>query len=129
MSRDPFAPAGYERMQSNNISTLEILTWSGRNQIAKLVNMAIEQIVSAIDAEIRRLQEAKQLLSGSAGDAVVTKGEGGRPKGTENANHVSAFTPKRTISAEGRAKIAEAQRKRHATRKRAAKKSANGESA
>jgi hypothetical protein len=71
--------------------------------------MSAIDLLSSIDAEISRLQQARALLAGSGT---------GRPK-------KSAARPgrkkKRTMSVEARAKIAEAQRKRWAKQKKAAK--------
>lgn len=73
--------------------------------------METSAILTAIDAEIQRLQHARSLLSG---DTVARRGPG-RPK-------VSSTAPKRRqISAEGRAKIAAAQKARWAKAKKAAK--------
>jgi hypothetical protein len=85
----------------------------------------MDQILSSIDAEIAKLEEAKRLLSGSP-DLVPSVVRRGRPMGATKAAPVKA---KRVMSAEGRARIAEAQRKRHAARKRAAKKAAAAEAA
>lgn len=72
--------------------------------------MSVDKIISEIDAEIARIQKARELLVGleaSKGKATkkATKGRRGG---------------KRTLSAEAREKIAEAQRKRWAKQKRAA---------
>jgi hypothetical protein len=66
--------------------------------------MQINEIIAAIDSEIIRLQQAKALLSGftTSGNATST------PK-------------KRQLSAEARAKIAAAQKKRWAKAKKASK--------
>jgi len=89
----------------------------------------MDQILSSIDAEIAKLEEAKRLLSGSP-DLVPSVVRRGRPKGSTKAAPVAApVKAKRVMSAEGRARIAEAQRKRHAARKRAAKKAAAAEAA
>lgn len=79
--------------------------------------MSIEKIVSEIDAEIGRLEEAKRLLSGdSAG-----KRKPGRPR---KGVVVSAPVKKRrTLSAAARAKIATAQKARWAKAKKASVKS------
>jgi hypothetical protein len=71
-----------------------------------------KEIVATIDAEIARLQKARAVL----GETVIDKPEG-RPPGS-----AKAALRKRVISAAGRAKIAEAQRKRWAKSKQAAKK-------
>jgi hypothetical protein len=72
--------------------------------------VSIKSILAEIDIEIARLQEVKKLLSSA--DAKSSK------KSTTAAKKRS----KRTLSPEARARIAEAQRKRWAAVKRAAKK-------
>jgi len=62
--------------------------------------MNTSDLIAAIDAEISRLQQARKLLSGSTG------ARGG----------------KRVMSAEARARISAAQKKRWAQQKRAAKR-------
>jgi hypothetical protein len=70
--------------------------------------MNIEEIVDAIDAEIRRLQQARALLCGMA---TAPRAEGGSSVGNG----------KRVMSAEGRARVAAAQRARWAKVKRVGK--------
>jgi hypothetical protein len=68
----------------------------------------IEDILSEIDAEIARLQQAKALLgnTGSA-SAVVTKRKPGRPPlAKTTATSAPKKTGKRTMSPEGRARLA-----------------------
>jgi len=88
-------------------------------------------ILEQIDAEISKLQQVRALLAGVpiksgkielVGDTVQTVKKGrGRPKGSKNASTVSAATgPKRTMSAEGKARIAAAQKKRWAAVRKAA---------
>jgi len=72
--------------------------------------MNTQDIVSTIDAEIARLQSARSLLAGTAS----TKHRG-RPRTSESAG----APQKRTMSAAGRERIAEAQRKRWAKQKAA----------
>jgi len=75
-------------------------------------------IIEAIDAEISRLQQAKVILSGTA-----TNREPGLPKATNVVSKpVSAKQAKRVMSAEGRAKIAAAQKARWAKVKKSADK-------
>jgi hypothetical protein len=83
-------------------------------------------IIEAIDAEIEHLQQARAILTGTADAPSTGKTSGrGRPKGSKNAMKAAPVTTaKRTMSAEGRARIADAQKKRHAAKKRAAKKAA-----
>jgi hypothetical protein len=90
--------------------------------------MNISDIVVAIDTEIAQLQKVKTLLS----DASTTaKRKPGRPIRVTSPNKATSFNPvefagkpekRRTMSAEGRAKIGAAQRARWAKFKRAAKR-------
>jgi hypothetical protein len=74
--------------------------------------MHTADIIAELDAEISRLQQAKALLSGP-----TTKRAPGRP-----ALAVASATPKkRHMSAEGRAKIAAAQKARWAKARKASK--------
>jgi len=77
--------------------------------------MPTDELLSYIDAEIARLQKVKSLLSGT----TITKATRG-----PNKAHV-VQTPikikKRTISAEGRLRIAAAQKARWARAKKAKK--------
>jgi hypothetical protein len=66
--------------------------------------METNQIIAELDIEIARLREVRALLSGSA-DGIKSK----------------APTKRRTLSAEARKRIAEAQKKRWAKAKKAAK--------
>jgi hypothetical protein len=77
-------------------------------------------IIEEIDAEISRLQQAKAILAGTA-----TKKTVGRPKKADSVSKTGAVPPtKRIMSAEAKAKIAEAQKARWAKSKRAYKKAA-----
>ena len=74
--------------------------------------MNTQDILSAIDAEIARLQSARSLLAGTA--------SGKRRGWPRTGAYESAAAPKkRTISVAGRKRIAEAQRKRWAKQKAA----------
>jgi hypothetical protein len=66
-----------------------------------------QEIIAAIEAEIQRLQQVGNLISGLSG----TQRGGRRPAG-------SVRKAKRTLSAEAREKIAAAQRKRWAKQKK-----------
>ncbi len=87
--------------------------------------MNTEAIIEQIDAEISKLQQAKVLLNGVA--VASTKRAVGRPKSVVAARILSV-TPakpvKRGMSVEGKARIAEAQKRRWAKTKRAANKAA-----
>jgi hypothetical protein len=75
-----------------------------------LFGMSLNDILSSIDSDISRLQQARALI---ANDGTHTRGK----------KHAKKRPPKvkRTISAAGRKAIAEAQRKRWAAQKKAAK--------
>ncbi len=82
--------------------------------------MEVSRILAEIDAQIAKLQQARELLSGSSAPA---RGKRGRPKGsTKEAAAASATKPaaKRTrkLSPEGRKRIADAMKKRWAERKK-----------
>ena len=78
--------------------------------------MEVSRIISEIDAQIAKLQQARALL---AGTVTARKGPG-RPKGTKSA--VAAAPRKRKLSAAGRKAISEAMKKRWAAqRKQSAK--------
>jgi hypothetical protein len=70
-----------------------------------------EEIITQIDEEISKLQQAKALLLGNVG----VKPRVGRPKKSITVARILSVGPvKRTLSAEARASIAAAQRKRWA---------------
>ena len=79
--------------------------------------MEVSRIIAEIDEQISKLQQARELLSGTA---VKVKGRG-RPKGSKYAKTAAKAAPrKRKISAEGRKRIAEAMKKRWAERRKLA---------
>jgi hypothetical protein len=71
------------------------------------------EILAAIDAEIARLQEARDALAGLSGPK-----RRGRPSASALASHTT--NKKRVLSAAAREKIAAAQRKRWAKQKKPA---------
>jgi low affinity Fe/Cu permease len=77
------------------------------------VSVKTIEIVAALDAEIARLQEARNAMAGLS--SVKRRG---RP--SASASQTQATRKKRTLSAEARQKIAAAQRKRWAKQKRSA---------
>jgi hypothetical protein len=79
--------------------------------------MNTNEILSAIDAEIAKLQQARTILSGYS-DPVATKRGPGRPKVVATPTKTAA---KRTMTAEGKARIAAAQKRRWAASKKSAK--------
>ena len=87
--------------------------------------MDVTQILSAIDAEIARLQQAREAVAALNGASPVpTQPRRGRPKGSKNAV-VAAPAPetatrkrKRNLSPEGRKRIQEAMQRRWAERRK-----------
>ena len=80
--------------------------------------MTLNNIIGEIDAEIARLQKAKSLLEASGNSTAPTTVPRGRPK--KNAEIPTQSKPikkKRNLSPEGRARIAEAVKRRWATQK------------
>jgi len=73
--------------------------------------MSLDHLLFAIDTEITRLQQARTLLAG-----ISTASHEGKPAAP------SERKVRRKLSAEARARIAEAQRKRWAAQKKAAAK-------
>jgi hypothetical protein len=87
--------------------------------------MSITNLISEIDAEIARLEQARSLLSGAASPTPKKRG---RPaKAAEAAVAVKAVAAKpvkknkRKLSPEGRARIAAAVKARWAAQKKVAK--------
>lgn len=84
--------------------------------------MDVTRIISDIDAEIARLQQARAALTaiGSTGTVAAARRRG-RPKGSTNRPAAAKRT--RNLSAEGRQRIREAMKRRWAEqRKSSAKK-------
>lgn len=84
--------------------------------------MNTKPLIANIDAEILKLEHAKSVLLGlgtaSTPPAAGNRGRG-RPKGS--GKKLAPAKAKRTMSAEGKAKIAAAQKERWAKAKKAAK--------
>ncbi len=81
--------------------------------------MEVSRIITEIDAQIAKLQQARDLLAGSQ---VIRVGRG-RPKGSKNAvkdTVAEAPARKRKLSPEGRKRIADAMKKRWAERRKQA---------
>lgn len=80
--------------------------------------MGLNEIVAALDDEISRLKQVRSLLAGTKSNvaqAATSFAFGANQGNTGKRRH---------LSAEARARIAAAQKKRRATQKRAAKKEA-----
>ncbi|HTV08417.1 MAG TPA: hypothetical protein VMD97_05170 [Candidatus Aquilonibacter sp.] len=84
--------------------------------------MDVSRIVSEIDAEIARLQQARSALVGIASSGTVAPRRG-RPKGSVNKS-TTKTRRKRNLSPEGRKRIADAMKRRWAERRAAASKGA-----
>jgi hypothetical protein len=85
--------------------------------------MAITDILSSIDAEIARLSQARALLAASGSTVTKAPAKPGRPpKVDASSPKVSPRKKKRVLSPEGRARIAEAAKRRWAAQKKAAAK-------
>ncbi len=88
----------------------------------------MNEILEAIDVEIAKLQQVRAMLAGSA-DAIsgleTLAKRRGRPKGSGNKSAAPAKkSAKRVMSAEGKARIAAAQKARWAAQKTAKKRAA-----
>jgi hypothetical protein len=82
----------------------------------------VSRIIAEIDAQISKLQQARELLSGSV--AKTSKKGPGRPKGSKNSKSAATAPRKRKLSPEGRKRIADAMKRRWAERRKQAAKSA-----
>jgi hypothetical protein len=84
----------------------------------------VSRIIAEIDSQISKLQQARELLSGTAA-STQSKGRG-RPKGSKNVKSAAPAVPtsrKRKLSPEGRKRIADAMKRRWAERRKQAAKS------
>jgi hypothetical protein len=85
--------------------------------------LEVTRILAEIDAQIAKLQQARALLAGSATVSSAVKKAVGRPRKSV-ALPVAAKQPgtgnKRNLSPEARKRIADAQKKRWADRRKAA---------
>ena len=72
--------------------------------------MSIQDVLSAIDSEIALIEQARALLTGYAAS-----------KGRRKSTNTQPIKAKRILSAAARKKISEAQRKRWAAQRKAAK--------
>lgn len=77
--------------------------------------MSIDAILTAIDHEIHRLQSARKLLT----DAPVLAPKKGRGRPKKAVTPIVPKQTKRVLSADARARIAAAQKKRWAASKKA----------
>lgn len=80
--------------------------------------MSIDNLIAKIDTEIARLNQARDLITGTS-SAVARKR--GRPAKDASTAAAKATKKKRKLSPEGRARIAAAVKARWAKQKKAAK--------
>ena len=83
--------------------------------------MALNDVLSLLDAEIARLKEARALLAAGSTVIVTRKKPGRPPKVLPDPPKVSKRKKKRNLTAEGRARIAAAVKRRWANQKKASK--------
>lgn len=83
--------------------------------------MDVTQILSAIDAEISRLQAAREAIAALNGASPIPQPRRGRPKGSTNAVEATPRKRKRNLSPEGRKRIQEAMQRRWADRRKGSK--------
>ena len=76
--------------------------------------MEVSKIIAEIDAQIQKLQQARELLSGAA---TAERRGPGRPKGSKNVT-TPAAPRQRKLTPEGRKRIAEAMKRRWAERRK-----------
>ena len=88
--------------------------------------MDVGRILSEIDAEIARLQQARAALT-AIGHSGTVAPRRGRPKGSVNKKAAKA-SRKRNLTPEGRKRIADAMKRRWAERRAATKSSSKKES-
>ncbi len=82
--------------------------------------MEVTRILAEIDAQIEKLQKAREALVGIDGSASAPRGRGRPRKNAAVASDKPAG--KRQLSPEGRKRIAEAMKRRWAERRKAAAK-------
>ncbi len=84
--------------------------------------MEVSRIISEIDAQIAKLQQARALLQGAAAEPQTKPGRG-RPRKNPlmpAPPKPAATKGKRTLSPEARKRIADAQKRRWAERRKSA---------
>jgi hypothetical protein len=110
---------GYEFVEGNGLEE-----YGTTLRLQQGGNMEVSRIIAEIDAQISKLQQARELLAGTTSKAA--KGPG-RPKGSRNAKAASpaGTTRKRKLSPEGRKRIADAMKRRWAERRKQAAKSSS----
>jgi hypothetical protein len=85
--------------------------------------MDVSRILSEIDAQIARLQQARSALTGTTTNGPAAAPKRGRPKGS-----VNKAKRKRNLTPEGRKRIADAMKRRWAERRASVKSASKKES-
>jgi hypothetical protein len=83
--------------------------------------MALKEFIALIDAEIAALKKARALLATGSAVTVAKRKAGRPPKVQPGTATAPRRKKKRNLSPEGRARIAEAAKKRWAAQKKIAK--------
>jgi hypothetical protein len=83
--------------------------------------MVLTDVLSLLDTEIARLKVARVLLAVGSTVAIASRKAGGPPKAQPNSPKVPKRKKKRNLTPEGRARIAEAVKRRWANQKIAVK--------
>ncbi len=81
--------------------------------------MEVTRILAEIDAQIAKLQQARALLGGTTTPAPAVKKSVGRPRKIVAAPVTKKAAGKRALSPEARKRIADAQKRRWAERRKA----------
>jgi hypothetical protein len=84
-----------------------------------MIVMNTAKMIAALDEELSRLRQVRELLAGGAPEEPV-KRKRGRPAKTAIKTTMAPVTKKRNLSDEARQRIAEAQKRRWAAQKRVA---------
>jgi hypothetical protein len=116
-----YLPQHYSSHDKNILCLIKSRSRDGKkcSYVSRIRSMTLDAILTSIDEQISKLQQARAVLTDGVVAPAATKGPG-RPKKT--AAPAAAKAPKkRVMSEEARARIAAAQKKRWAATKRAAK--------
>jgi hypothetical protein len=89
--------------------------------------MALKEVIALIDAEIAALKEARALLATGSAVTVAKRKAGRPPKIQPDTAKAPKRKKKRNLSPEGRARIAEAAKKRWAVAKKSRAKGGTGD--
>jgi hypothetical protein len=97
------------------LAAIAYFSLSGDKSISTMIVMNTAKMIAALDEELARLRQVRDLLAGDATEEPVK-----RKRGRPAKNAVKSLTPvakKRNLSDEARQRIAEAQKRRWAAQK------------